>query len=81
MSDYGTATVDGKTVTLTQNAYATGGSFPVPGGGMYNGEWYEAHAVDSSGHEYIVCWTDCNGDSEDESDACDWDSPNYLREI
>ena len=73
---------NGKTVEvdLTQDAYVTGGSFPTAWG-MYNGEWYEAHAEDEDGNEYIVRWTDVNWGVEDEGDACDWDNPDYVQEI
>lgn len=67
-------------VELTQDAYATGGSFPTLGG-MYNGEWYEAHGEDEGGNEYMVRWTDVNWRVEDEGDACDWNAPDYVQEI
>ena len=69
-------------LTLTQQAYATGGSFPIgTGTARFNGNWYEAHAEDSDENEYIVYWTDVNWDCDDEGDACDWDNPDYIRSI
>jgi len=65
---------------LTQNPFATGGSFPTLGG-VYNGEWYEAHAEDSGGKEYMVRWTNVNWGVDDESDACDWGNPDYVQEM
>ncbi len=74
-------TINGKTVTLTQEAYPAGGSFPVGQEATYNGHWYEAAAEDNDGNEYIVRWTDVDWSAEDESDACDWDNPNYIQAI
>ena len=65
-----------KTLVLTQEAYPTSGSFPVPGGATYTGCWYEAHAVDAGGTDYLVIWTDVDYESE----ACDWDDPDYVFE-
>ena len=69
-----------KTLVLTQDAYPTSGSFPVPGGATYTGDWYEAHAVDAGGTDYRVIWTDVDYETEDESEACDWDDPDYVLE-
>lgn len=80
MSDHGTVEHGDKTLVLTQDAYPTSGSFPVPGGATYTGDWYEAHAVDAGGTEYRVIWTDVDYETEDESDACDWDDPDYVLE-
>ena len=69
-------------LTLTQDAYISGGSFSVGTGvARYNGNWYEAHAVDEDGKEYMVYWTSVDWDNEDEGDACDWDNPDYIRQI
>ena len=71
MRDHGTVEHGDKTLTLTQEAYSQGGSFPVPGGATYNGDWYEAHAVDANGNDCRVIWTEVDHQTEDESDACD----------
>jgi len=76
MSDHGTVKHGDKTLVLTQEAYPTSGSFPVPGGATYTGCWYEAHAVDAGGTDYRVIWTDVDYESE----ACDWDDPDYVFE-
>ena len=80
MSDHGTVAHGDKTLVLTQDAYPTSGSFPVPGGATYTGDWYEAHAVDAGGTDYRVIWTDVDYETEDESEACDWDDPDYVFE-
>jgi len=80
MSDHGTVEHGDKTLVLTQDAYPTSGSFPVPGGATYTGDWYEAHAVDAGGTDYRVIWTDVDYETEDESEACDWDDPDYVLE-
>ena len=80
MSEHGTVKHGVKTLTLTQEAYPQGGSFPVPGGATYNGDWYEAHAVDADGNDYRVIWTEIDLETEDASEACDWDTPDYVLE-
>ena len=80
MSDYGNVEHGDTMLTLTQEAYPQGGSFPVPGGATYNGDWYEAHAVDADGNNHRVIWTEVNHETEDESEACDWDNPDYVLE-
>ena len=80
IKDHGTVAHGDKTLVLTQDAYPTSGSFPVPGGATYTGDWYEAHAVDAGGKDYRVIWTDVDYETEDESDACDWDDPDYVLE-
>ena len=77
---HGTVEHGDKTLVLTQDAYPTSGSFPVPGGATYTGDWYEAHAVDAGGTDYRVIWTDVDYETEDESDACDWGDPDYVLE-
>ena len=59
------------------NAYVTGGSFQVLAG-TYSGSGYEAHAIDSSGKRWRIIWTNVNWEVDDESDACDWDNPDYI---
>jgi hypothetical protein len=68
-------------LTLTQEAYPTGGSFPVDGRYTYNGDWYEAHAEDEEGNEHMVRWTNVDWDAEDSSDTCDWDNPDYIQAL
>jgi hypothetical protein len=61
-------------ITLTEEAYAGGGSVRV--GVCELTEWYEAAAEDNQGNQYRVVWKlkeDAN--PYDESDACDWESP------
>ena len=70
----------GKTLELTQEAYPTGGSFPVPGGATYNGNWYEASAKDGDDNNYRVIWTAVDWSADDASGACDWDNPDYVAE-
>jgi hypothetical protein len=74
---YGEITNDGKAYALTQDAYPTGGSFGTDDGARYDGNWYEAHAVDEDGNEYTIYWTRVNWDA-DSGDACDWDNPDYI---
>ena len=76
-ANYGEITSDGKTYALTQDAYPTGGSFDA-GIGRYDGNWYEAHAEDTEGNEYMIRWTRVDWDAEDGGDACDWDNPDYI---
>jgi hypothetical protein len=75
---------NGKKITLTNDPHLAGGSFPVGSDGMYNGNWYEATGRDGGGAEYIVRWTNVDWDSiedGDESDACDWNNPDYVDEL
>ena len=66
-------------LNVSGNAFATGGSFQADGG-TYNGNWYEDTATDEAGNEYRVIWTEVDWDAEDGSDACNWDSPDYILE-
>lgn len=59
------------------DAYAISGSFQALAG-TYSGTWYEAPATDSSGKRWRIIWTTVNWEIEDESDACDWDNPDYI---
>jgi hypothetical protein len=70
---------NGKEIELTQEAYPTSGSFPVDGGASYNGSWYEAVAEDDDENQYMVHWTSVAWDAEE--DMCDWETPDYIREI
>jgi len=59
------------------DAYCTGGSFNT-NAGTYSGNWYQAHATDKNGSEYTIIWTDVDWDTEDEGNACNWESPDYI---
>ena len=73
---FGTVNHNGKTLTLTQQAY-------LHGDGSDTGErYYRASAIDSDGNEYKVRWEIREGfDGEDEGDACDWDTPSLIVEL
>lgn len=65
-----------------QNAYIQGGNFPLENNWTYTGTWYEANATDTDDNEYKIYWTAVNWDNDgDESDACDWDNPDYIFQI
>ena len=68
-----------KTIKLTQEAYANGGSVRAGGNSICElKEWYEAAAEDEDGNEYRVIWAlsdDYVPEEQDESDACDWSTP------
>jgi len=80
----GDITWEGKTIHLTEDAYADN----------YHGYGdvvvrYYAHGVDDSGTKYLVAWDtteewdakdpeDFDGDAEN---ACDWDNPVEVREV
>lgn len=76
-------------IRLTQDAYVCGGNgceyrLHTDTGApsiyvLY--DWYEAAAVDADGNEYLVVWSlrrGYNPEIQDESDACDWDSPAEI---
>ena len=44
------------------------------------GSWYEAHALDRDGKEYLVIW-DILDDGVDESDVCDWSNPRAIVDV
>ena len=50
----------------------------------YNGETvavFEARAVDDDGNECVAVWSEpywSKADGSDNSDCCDWDSPDEL---
>ena len=73
---FGTINHNGKTLTLTQQAY-------LHCDGSDTGErYYRASAVDAEGNDYRVRWELYEGfDGEDESEACDWDSPSEIVEL
>lgn len=66
-------------VTLTQEAYAQGGSVRNGANGISElTSWYEAAAEDGDGNEYRIIWQildDYDPAEQEESDACDWSSP------
>jgi hypothetical protein len=65
-----------KTIKLTQDAYANGGS--VRAGICELTEWYEASAVDAEGNSYRVIWKlseDYDSENQDEDNACNWSTP------
>lgn len=81
MSEHGTVYYNGKTLTLTQDAYCDNKG---------NGVAYYAHAVDADGNDYRVEWQttaawdaaqeqaksdpeNYDGACDDESHDCDWD--------
>jgi hypothetical protein len=88
--DYGTVTYNGKTIHLTQQAYANNY-------GTDGDVRYYAHGIDDNGVEYRVAWsTTAAWDAEqdayqadpenftaslNEEDACDWTDPVEAREL
>ena len=72
---FGTVYHNGKTLTLTQQAYLdSDGSNDCEG-------YYSAAAVDADGIDYKVRWEILSGfDGEDEGDACDWENPSLIVE-
>jgi len=74
-------TYSGKEIELTSDPGISGGSFPIGDQANYNGNWYQADAVDSNGNEYVVYWTTVDWDAEDESEACDWENPDYIKKV
>jgi hypothetical protein len=73
---FGTVNHNGKTLTLTQQAF-------LDCDGSSTGErYYSAGAVDEDGNEYRVHWKIYDGfDGEDEGDACDWESPAEIKRL
>ena len=61
-----------------QEPYANGGTIVFPDGSRYDGKWYECLAIGEHGNNYRLLWTNVNWDAEDESDRCNWDSPDYI---
>lgn len=67
-------TKDNITVKLTSDPYVDG---------LYDDVWYQGYGVDNDGNKYRIIWDlkpEYNGNNlpEDESDACDWDSPREI---
>lgn len=86
MTDFGTATIDGITYTLTGQAELSNRVFPNWWGDAKEGESYisewEAPGVDADGNDVIVRWQfDEIKGSETEPDSLDWDSPYSVREV
>lgn len=65
-----TINFEGKTYTLTQDAYYSNG----------NDGQYQAAAVDKDGRTYMVYWNILEGheDDENEDTMCDWDNPDEV---
>lgn len=70
-TDYGTVqTEKGTHVTLTQQAYPDGDG---------SSSWYEALGRDEMGNLYRVRWAIINAESDDQSEACDWEHPYEVK--
>lgn len=70
--NHGTVTHNGKTITLTQDAYITSNG---------SRDYYRAHAVDANQNEYYILWDIIDADCDDESNACDWSNPSDIISI
>ena len=70
--NHGTVTHNGKTFTLTQDAYITSNG---------SRDYYRAHAVDANQNEYYILWDIIDADCDDESNACDWSNPSDIISI
>lgn len=57
-------TIGSNQFTLTKQAYL-------------DGDMYSAHATSQNGNEYMLHW-EIISDSDDESNACDWDHPTFI---
>lgn len=70
---YGTYTKDGVDYAITQNPYpdyVAGSSTAY----VVNGEtYYFAQGYDREGNQVRLIWEITNTETEDESEACDWD--------
>lgn len=87
MRDYGTVNYNGKTYTLEQDAYcsdsgetyqasATHPDYPDATIYVIWDNLHAGHICDGDGN----CVIDgCNGECEDESNACDWDNPSAVK--
>ena len=67
-----TVTINSKTYTLTQDAYITGNG---------SRDYYRAHAVDADNNEYYIIWDIVDAESDDESNACEWENPSDIISI
>jgi len=73
-NDFGTI-VDGyELIDLTQNAYITQAGAPAECYYQALGESRSRTDVDGEPVRYMVKWEIANPDTEDESEACDWDA-------
>lgn len=74
--NFGTVTFEGKTYTLTQDAYINN---------YLDRACYFASAADEEGNQYKVRWEIRDSfdafSNDDESDACDWFNPADVRRI
>lgn len=74
--NYGTVTFEGKTYTLTNDAYLSNRVFPggwndATDGEEYTSEW-EAPAMDNDGNEFLVVWQFSATKGEEPEDDSDW---------
>lgn len=71
--EFGTVTKGGQELYLIQQAYLShdGNMQPL----------YEASAIDLLGKKYRVEWDIINEETDDDGDACDWDSPARVRMV
>lgn len=66
---------NGLKLTLDQDAYISG---------SHEEPYFEAHAHDKQGNEYMVTWypkSDWDESEIDASDACDWDNPDEVSKL
>lgn len=66
---------NGIKLILDQDAYITG---------THEDPYFEAHAHDEQGNEYMVTWypkSDWDESEIDANDACDWDNPDDVTEL
>lgn len=66
-----TVTYKGKTLILQQNAYISDDP--------ENLDCYRAAAKDNDGNDYTVLWTIINFECEDESESCNWDNYEVIK--
>ena len=71
-SNNNTVTINSKTYTLTQDAYIDSDG---------SRDYYTAHAVDADNNEYYIIWDIVDAESDDESNACDWENPSDIISI
>lgn len=66
-----TVTYQGKTLTLQQDAYISDTVGKL--------DHYKASAIDAEGETYTVWWAIINFECEDESESCDWDEHEVIK--
>jgi hypothetical protein len=84
MANFGIVVFGGVTIALTQQAYcANAGQYRAAGqdanGAEYEIEWVTTEAWDEA--QEAAKQGDVNGFAEDESNACDWDSPSKITKL